>query len=385
MNNFTFRNPVNIVFGKETISQLAELVPSDKKIMICYGGGSIKKNGVYDQVISALSGKDYIEFEGIEPNPLYETCMQAVAQIKSENVGFIVGVGGGSVIDAVKFIAAAVEFEDQDPWEILKCHGSCVKSAIPFGCILTLPATGTEMNANSVISRKSSDEKLAFASPAVYPTFSILDPEVTYSIPKNQLRNGIVDAFVHVLEQYITYDVHTPLQDRQAEAILQTLIEVSDKVLAQNKDYNALASFMWCTTQALNGTIACGTVGDWSTHMIGHELTAFFGLAHAESLAVVLPGMWKHQLTNKMEKLAQYGSRIWNLQYETDEENAILAIEKTVDFFHSLGMPTTLKDYKVGKDDIIKVVDRFEQRGVTLGERQNISYKEVGEILTLCL
>ena len=248
-----------------------------------------------------------------------------------------------------------------------------------------MPATGTEMNANSVISRKSSDEKLAFASPAVYPVFSILDPETTYSIPKNQLRNGIVDAFAHVVEQYITYDVDTPLQDKQAEAVLQTLVELSERVLAQNKDYNALASYMWCTTQALNGTLSCGTVGDWSTHMIGHELTAFFGLAHAESLAVVLPGVWKHQFENKKDKLAKFGERVWNMKHDTDDENAVLAIEKTVEFFHSVGMPTTLADYNISKEDINKVVSRFEERGTIVGEHQNISHKEVGDILTLCL
>ncbi len=385
MNNFNFCNPVNIVFGKNTISQLANLIPSDTKVMLCYGGGSIRKNGVYDQVISALSGKEHIEFSGIEPNPLFETCMQAVDIIKEENIGFLLGVGGGSVIDAVKFIAAASKCEGSAPWEILVNHGTNVSEAMPFGCVLTMPATGTEMNANSVISRKSSDEKLAFASSAVYPTFSILDPETTYSIPKNQLRNGIVDAFVHVVEQYITYDIETPLQDRQAEAILNTLVELADRVLAQNKDYNALAGYMWCTTQALNGTIACGAVGDWSTHMIGHELTAFWGLAHAESLAVVLPGVWKHQFENKKEKLAKFGERVWNLNHDTNDENAVLAIERTVEFFHSVGMPTSLADYNICKDDIAKVSDRFKQRNTIVGEHQNIGHKEVGEILTLCL
>ena len=385
MNNFNFCNPVNIIFGKDTIAQLSELISPDDKVLLCYGGGSIKKNGVYDQVVSALSGKTFIEFNGIEPNPLYETCIQAVEKIKSEKITFILGVGGGSVIDATKFIAAAAEFDGSDPWYILQDGGASVKSAMTFGCVLTMPATGTEMNGNSVISKKSSDEKLAFFSPYVYPKFSVLDPETTYSIPKNQLRNGIVDAFVHVVEQYITYDIETPLQDRQAEAVINTLVELADRILAQNKDYNALASYMWCTTQALNGNLACGTVGDWSTHMIGHELTAFYGLAHAESLAVVLPGVWKHQFDNKKGKLAILGKRVWGITGHDDDTTAEMAIEKTVEFFNSLDMPTKLSAYNVAKDGIEKITSRFEQRQTVLGEHQNITHKEIGEILTLAL
>ncbi|MBN2065161.1 MAG: iron-containing alcohol dehydrogenase [Sedimentisphaerales bacterium] len=383
MNNFHYHNPTHIVFGKDTIATLADLIPADKKIILIYGGGSIKKNGVYDQVAAALKGRIAVEFAGIEPNPLYETCMDAVKLIKDKKIDFILAVGGGSVIDGSKFIAAAACYNGE-PWDIL-AKGGEVKAALPLGTVLTLPATGTEMNGNSVISRKSSDEKLAFYSPKVYPAFSILDPETTYSLPKNQLRNGIVDAFVHVMEQYATYSVETPLQDRQAEAVVNTLVEISGRVLTQEKDYNASASFVWCTTQALNGLINCGVVQDWATHMIGHELTAFFGLAHAESLAIVLPGLWKHQLAHKQDKLAQLGERVWNIKSGSSKEKAQAAIDATVKFFHSVKMPTTLKDYNISAADIQKVVTRFKERGTVLGEHQNITWKEVEEILTLCL
>ncbi len=385
MNNFSYHNPTNIVFGKDTISNLPNLIPSDKKIMMIYGGGSIKKNGVYEQVKTALNGRNIIEFSGIEPNPLYETCMEAVKQIKAEKVDFLLPVGGGSVIDGTKFIAAAACYQDGDPWDILTKGGNIIKTALPLGTVLTLPATGTEMNGNSVISRKSSDEKLAFYSPLVYPVFSILDPETIYSLPKNQLRNGIVDAFVHVMEQYATYSVESPLQDRQAEAIVNTLVEVSQRVVTQNNDYQACASFMWSATQALNGLINCGVVQDWATHMIGHELTAFFGLAHAESLAVVMPSLWKHQFDNKQGKLAQLAERVWGINVGSDHAKAEAAIDSTIEFFHSIGMPTSLKDYNVSETDIVKVVDRFEERQTVLGEHSNITYKEVEEILKGCL
>ena len=384
MNNFIYKNPTKIVFGKGSIAGLAELIPADKKILMIYGGGSIKKNGVYDQVTDALKGHSVTEFCGIEPNPLYETCMEAVKIIKEQGIDFLLPVGGGSVIDGTKFIAAASCYGKGDPWDILAKRAE-IKEALPLGTVLTLPATGTEMNGNSVISKKSTDEKLAFYSPLVYPEFSILDPESTYSLPVNQLRNGIVDAFVHVMEQYATYDVGSPLQDRQAESVVATLVEVAPRVVDKAEDYDACASFMWCTTQALNGLIGCGVVQDWSTHMIGHELTAFFGLAHAESLAVVLPAMWKHQLKNKKGKLAKLAERVWNVQVGTEDALAEAAIDSTVEFFHSLDMPTSLKDYNVSADDIMKVVDRFEERGTVLGEKQNITFKEVKEILTLCL
>ena len=381
MNDFEYHNPVRIVLGKGTIARVGDLVSPSEKVMFLYGGGSIKKNGVHAQVADALANHEVVEFAGIEPNPRYETCMKAVELARKDGVGFLLAVGGGSVLDGTKFIAAAIRYRGKDPWKILTSHGSVVESAMPLGTVLTLPATGSEMNINSVISRKSTDEKLAFGSPHVYPRFSILDPQVTYTLPRNQLRNGIVDAFTHVMEQYATYSVNSPLQDHQAEAIVKTLVEIAPAVLAEKPDYDARASFMWCTTQALNGLIGCGVVQDWTTHMIGHELTAFFGVAHAESLAIVLPGVWEHQFHNKQGKQAQLARRTWHVTSGDEASQARAGIEKTEAFFHSVGMPTRLGDYGIDKAGIDKVVERFTKRKALLGEHQNISAQEVGEIL----
>lgn len=384
MNNFEYYNPVRVVFGKGTIPQVRKLIPADKKIMLIYGGGSIKENGVYDQAVGALKGRDMVEFGGIEPNPLYETCMKAVEQIKAEKVEFLLSVGGGSVLDAAKFIAAAACYDGDDPWGILTTGGSRIKDALPYGDVLTLPATGSEMNCFSVISRKSTQEKLAFGSPLVYPKFSILDPETTYSLPQKQLRNGLVDAFAHVMEQYATCSVNTPLQDQQAEAVVRTLLDVAQDVLTK-QDYDSRASFMWAAASALNGVINCGVIQDWTTHTIGHELTAFFGVAHAESLAIVMPAVWKHQFENKKGKLAQLAGRIWDVTYGDEDAQATAAIENTIEYFHSVEMPTTLSDYNITEADIQKVVDRFEKRGTVAGEHKNIKAPQVEEILKLCL
>jgi NADP-dependent alcohol dehydrogenase len=384
MNNFEYCNPVRVVFGKNTIAKLSDLIDPARTILFLYGGGSIKKNGVYEQVKAALKGRKVIEFAGIEPNPRYETCMKAVELARKEKVDFLLSVGGGSVLDGTKFIAGAIPFTGGDPWQILTSGGGALQTALPIGAVLTLPATGSEMNCFSVISRNSTQEKLAFGNPKVYPAFSILDPEITYSLPQNQLRNGIVDAFVHVMEQYATYSINTPLQDRQAEAVVRTLIDVAPDVLTK-KDYDSRANFMWAATHALNGIISCGVVEDWSTHMIGHELTAFFGVAHAESRANVLPGMWQHQFANKKAKLAQLARRIWHVVDGNGDTQARAAIEKTVAFFHSVNMPTCLSHYNITKADIEKVVERFRQRGTTLGEHQAIRADQIREILTLCL
>lgn len=381
MNDFEYCNPVNIVMGKGSIARLSDLIEANETVMFLYGGGSIKDHGVYRQVIDALARHTVVEFGGIEPNPHYETCLKAVDAAKKAKVDFLLAVGGGSVLDATKFIAATLRFEGNDPWEILRTHGKPVHGAMPMGTVLTLPATGSEMNGNSVISRASTDEKLAFASPYVYPRFSILDPQVTYTLPRNQLRNGLVDAFVHVMEQYATYSVNSPLQDRQAEAVTKTLIEIAPAILTDEPDYDARANFMWCTTQALNGLIGCGVVQDWTTHMIGHELTAFFGVAHAESLAIVLPGVWEHQFDNKKGKLAQLARRMWHVTNGDEVSQARAGIKKTEAFFHSVGMPTRLGDYNITEAGIAKVVDRFEQRQTVLGEHQNIAAREIGQIL----
>lgn len=382
MNNFEYFNPVRIVFGKNTIARLSQLIDPARKILMTYGGGSIRKNGVYDQVTAALKGRKLLEFGGIEPNPTYETCMQAVELARKEKADFLLAVGGGSVLDATKFIAAAVNYAGGDPWEILTSGGQTVRSALPLGDVITIPATGSEMNFFSVISRKGTEEKLAFGHPLVYPQFSILDPETTYSLPPKQVRNGIVDTFIHVMEQYATYSVNSPLQDRQAEAVVRTLIDITPDVMSK-QDYDSRAAFMWTATQALNGLLACGVMQDWSTHAIGHELTAFFGLDHAETLAIVLPGVWQHEFDRKKGKLAQLARRVWHITEGNENTQAQAAIGKTVEFFHSVGMPTRLSDYKITESDVRKVVDRFRQRGAKLGEHKNIGPDEIRRILEL--
>lgn len=379
MQNFVFKNPTEIIFGRGSIPKLSTRLPAGAPILLLYGGGSIKKNGVFDQVIAALAGQNVIEFGGVEANPHYETCLKAVAIVKEKKVGFILAVGGGSVLDAAKFIAAAATYEGSDPWEILTSFGSVLKTALPVGAVLTLPATGSEANGNSVISRESTHEKLFFGSPLSFPVFSVLDPEVTFSLPAKQVRNGVVDAFVHVMEQYMTYPSAAPLQDRFAESILQTLVEVGPVTLANLNDYDSRASFMWSATLALNNLINCGVPQDWSTHMIGHELTAFYGLDHAETLAIVLPKLWKFKLAFKKAKLQQYGQRVWKVK------SASGAIEKTEGFFHSLGMPTRLGDYKINAEEAAeKIRIRFAGRNVQFGEHGDIGANEAAAILKMC-
>lgn len=378
MQNFAYKNPTEILFGKGMIAEIGERVPADGPVLFVYGGGSIKRNGVYEQVRAALKQHRLVEFAGIEPNPLYETCLQAVEVVKREGVKFILAVGGGSVLDAAKFIAAATCYEGDDPWEILRTHGADVAAALPLGTVLTLPATGSESNGNSVISRRETAEKLHFSSALVYPRFSVLDPETTFSLPAKQARNGIVDAFVHVMEQYATFPEDAPLQDRLAESVLQTLVEVGPVALAEPANYQARASFMWSANLALNTFLACGVTQDWSTHMIGHELTAFYGLDHAETLAVVLPGVWQHQIARKGAKVEQYGRRVWGLG------SAEAAIARTEEFFRSIGMPTRLRDYKIDAEEAAeKVRARLAERATLLGEHGDLDADAAAAIIRL--
>jgi len=376
MRNFIFKNPTEILFGRGMIAELGRRVPAQTPVLLLYGGGSIKRNGVYEQVKAALKDHRVIEFGGIEVNPLYETCLKAVEQVRASQAGFILAVGGGSVLDAAKFIAAAARFAGADPWDLLRTHGQVIKAALPLGAVLTLPATGSESNGNAVISRQATREKLALASGLVFPVFSVLDPETTFSLPQKQVRNGIVDAYVHVMEQYLTYPAAAPLQDRFAEGILQTLIEAGPVTLAEPQNYDARAAFVWSATLALNTLIGCGVPQDWSTHMIGHELTAFYGLDHAETLAIVLPGVWKHELERKRTKLEQYGQRIWKVRTATG------TIARTEKFFHSLGMPTRLRDYKISAAEAAeKVRARFAERNTVLGEHGDLKPDAVAAIL----
>ena len=384
MLNFELYNPTNLIFGKGQIEKIATLIPADAKILIAYGGGSIFKNGIYDQVKAALPDRNIVEFGGIEPNPHYETLMKAVAVIKEQNIDFILAVGGGSVIDGVKFISAAVHF-DGNPIDILQKRLLIkdLSKVVPFGTVLTIPATGSEMNSGSVVTIEATQEKLAFGGSALFPKFSICDPTVIVSLPKRQLQNGVVDAYTHVLEQYLTYPHEGYLQDRISESILQTLIEIGPKVVENPTDYALASNFMWSCTMALNGLIQKGVPSDWATHMIGHELTALYGIDHARTLAIIGPNLYKVMFETKKAKLAQYGQRIFNLT-GSEDEIAKEAINKTVAFFHTMGMQTQLSDYT---KDFEKTADfiakRFEERGWKgLGEKQNITPEKVRKIVT---
>ena len=385
MLNFELYNPTQLIFGKGQIEKLSVLVPKGAKILLAYGGGSIFKNGIYDQVKSNLKDFEIVEFGGIEPNPHFETLIKAVSVIKAENINFILAVGGGSVIDGVKFISAAVKFEG-NPLEILQKRLLIkdLDAIVPFGVVLTLPATGSEMNSGAVVTIESTQEKLAFGGSALFPKFSICDPTVIESLPKKQLQNGVVDAYTHVLEQYLTYPHDGYLQDRIAEGILQTLIEVGPKVVENPKDYTLASNFMWSCTMALNGLIQKGVPSDWATHMIGHELTVLYGIDHARTLAIIGPNLYRVMFETKKEKLAQYGKRIFGLTGNEDEI-ANEAIIKTVQFFHAMGMQTKLSDYT---ENFAKtadfIVNRFQDRGwLGLGEKQNITLAKVKEIVEM--
>lgn len=385
MNNFEFKAPTKLIFGKNTIKKVKDEIPKNKKILMTYGGGSIRKNGIYKKVMDALKNHTVIEFGGIEPNPKYETLMQAVEIAKKENVDFLLAVGGGSTLDGTKFIAAAAKYEG-DPWDILLTGGAKIKEAIPLGDIITLPATGSEMNPGAVISRLSTDEKLAFHSDFVYPVFSIIDPETTYSLPEKQTVNGIVDTFVHTMEQYATCEINTPLQDQWMLGLIKTLMEEAHKVLKNPNDYDARANIFWCATCGLNYWMSLGCVQDWSTHMIGHELTAFYGIDHGESLAVVLPRVWKNRKRDKMEKLAKMAVEVFGAnEFLPKNILADITIKKTKKFFESIGRRTKLSDYGIDKTEAAKKIsERFKKRKVVLGENNNITPNEVYEILMNC-
>lgn len=384
MNNFEFKNPTKILFGKGQIEKLSVEIPQNEKILILYGGGSIKSNGIYKQVKKALEKFEVFEFGGIPPNPEYSILLKALEIIKKEKITFLLAVGGGSVIDGTKFLSAAALYKGTTPWNILT-EGKPTLKGMPFGTVLTLPATGSEMNSGAVITNKETQEKLGMGGAGLFPVFSILDPEVVKSIPQRQLANGIADAFTHVLEQYMTYPIGATLQDRFAESILQTLIEVAPKVMKDPSDYKAASNFMWCCTMALNGLIQKGVPTDWAIHAMGHELTALFGIDHARTLAILAPSHYIYNLETKKEKLAQYAKRIWNISEGTLEEKARKGIDKTEDFFNSLGIDTKLSKYtKEYEGTAEKIAQRFKDRGWNgIGEHKNLGLKDVEEIVIM--
>jgi NADP-dependent alcohol dehydrogenase len=385
MLNFSFQNTTQILFGEGQIASLKKHIPSDAKILITYGGGSIKSNGVYDQVAAALSEHTFFEFSGIEPNPSYDTLMKAQDIIKENNIDFILAVGGGSVVDGSKFIAAAALFEGDDAWDIVSKQAR-IKKALPLACVLTLPATGSESNTGAVVTRDGN--KLPFASPLVRPIFAVLDPAVTLSLSDRQISNGVVDAFVHTMEQYLTYSVNAKVQDRFAEGLLLTLVEEGPKALAPatSKNLEIRGNIMWAATMALNGLIGAGVPQDWATHMIGHELTGTHGIDHARTLAIVLPAVMKVCKDAKREKLLQYAERIWNVT-EGDEDSRInRAIELTEQFFETMQVPTRLSHVDLGEADIDVLIEKLTNHGmVKLGEHKAVTPDVSREILMTAL
>ena len=377
--HFTYHNPVRILFGAGQIAAIRDEIPANARILLTYGGGSIFANGVHAQVRAALAGREVVEFGGIEPNPTYETLSRAVTLARAERSDFLLAVGGGSVLDGTKYIAAAIPFVGE-PWDILVKQAP-VSAAVPLGAVLTLPATGSEMNPNAVISRQSTHEKFYFGSPLVLPRFSVLDPLTTRSLPLRQVGNGIVDAFVHVCEQYLVSRTGSIVQDRQAEAIIQALIEIGPRAVVERDNEEVLATVMWAATNALNGQLGLGVAQDWATHTIGHELTALAGLDHAQTLAVILPAVLRHQRARKRAKLLTYAERVWGLRDGDAEARITAAIDATEAFFRQVGVPTRLSDYGVEAAIADTIGDRFRERGTRMGEDASLDHQDVRQIL----
>lgn len=383
MLNFEIVNPVRIVFGKDMLHRLPVLLKEQgvQKILLVYGGGSMKRIGLYDRLMQELKEFDVTEFGGVEANPEFDTLMHGVQLARETGTQFILAVGGGSVIDGVKFMSGAIVYPG-DPWDVLEKREGCdFTNAVPFGTVLTLPATGSEANSGAVISRREMQAKRVMGGPMFFPKFSFCDPTLVAFLPKRQLANGIIDAYVHTLEQYLTYPTGNLLQEREAEAVLSTLIEIAD-VANHPEDYKLAANLMWCATHALNGNLRCGVPTDWCTHMIGHELTALFEIDHARTLAIIGPRLYENRFDEKKEKLEQYGRRVWNLQGE-QEEVAREAIARTEAFFRSLGVDTRISAYTdrfEGTDEYIAGI--FQERGWNdMGERGSIHPEDVQMIV----
>ena len=390
MLNFDYQNPTRIIFGQGSTSKLSRSVPPKARVLVLYGGGSVRRNGTLDDVLAALQqdGERHVaEFSGIEPNPTFETLMRAVQQVREEQIDFLLAVGGGSVIDGTKFVAAAARLPaSEDAWSILESRGRVIKDALPFGAVLTLPATGSEMNAGGVVTRAATHDKISFSSRLLYPQFSILDPVRTYTLPTRQVANGVVDAFVHTMEQYLTYPVDARVQDRFAEGLLRTLVEIGPDAVAKPEDYDTRANLVWSATMALNGLIGAGVPQDWATHMIGHELTALHGIDHGRTLAIVLPAVMEVRREAKRDKLLQYAERVWDIRDGDADARIDAAIARTRAFFESLGVPTRLGDYQLGADAIDPLVAALEKHGMTqLGEKQDITPDVSRQILQAAL
>ena len=379
MDNFIFCNPTKLVFGKGQIKEIENLIPKNKNLMLTFGGGSVKENGVYNQVVTALKDHDFIEFWGIEPNPKIDTLKKAITIAKKKDINFILSVGGGSCLDGTKLIAAGIKY-DGDAWDlVLKGYSA---DSVDFASVMTLPATGSEMNRGAVISNADTKEKYPFYSRC--PVFSVLDPETTYSLPDYQISCGIADTFVHVTEQYLTYPNQSRIMDRWAEGILISLLEIAPKIKNNKKDYDLMSDFMLLATMALNGFIGMGVAQDWARHQIGHVITALHGITHAETLTLLHCGLLKTMKEQKKEKLLQYAERVWNISTGTDDEKIKEALNKTETFFKSLGLATRLGEKNIGNDTINEVANRFTAQGRKAGEGHNITGEVVRQILENC-
>ena len=374
---YSYYNPTAIQFGKGQIKSIVNFISKDQKVLVVYGGGSIKKNGVYAQVVTALDGYTWSEFGGVEANPSVETLNKAVEIIKGEKIDFILAVGGGSVIDGCKYLAVASLY-DGDGWDFLE--GKKVEKALSLGAILTLPATGSESNPTSVISKKSTNEKIYFASPLVYPKFAVLDSSVMSSLDDRQLANGLVDAFVHTCEQYLTYPNTSLLHDGYSQTILKGL-HILAQDWANRKTQLWQENLMLLANQALNGFIGSGVPQDWATHMIGHEITAFYGLDHAQSLAVVQPHLLRVMIEDKKEKLTLMGKEVFDMPH-----NYEMVIEAIEYMYQSIGVPTKLSAYKTDDKVVENIIKALESHGMTaLGEKGNITLDKVSKILEISL
>lgn len=384
MKNFEYKNPTKIIFGTDQIKSIANEIPKNAKVLMLYGGGSIKRNSIYEQVMSSLKGFDVTEFGGIHANPEYSVLLDALEVIKKKKIDFMLAVGGGSVIDGTKFLSSAALYKGDNPWDILTKRIPTL-IGLPFGTVLTLPATGSEMNSGAVITRAETKQKLTMGGAGLFPVFSILDPKVVSSIPSRQIANGLADSFTHVLEQYMTYPIDAKIQDRIAEGIMQTLIETAPSIMEDPTDYKAAANFMWACTMALNGLIQKGVPTDWAIHMMGHELTAMYGIDHARTLAILAESHYKYNFDTKKEKLAQYAERVWNISEGTIDEKAKAGIQKTTQFFQSIGIDTKLSDYTQNyKGTAKEVASRLEERGlVKLGEHKAITPADVEKIVEM--
>jgi len=384
MNDFQFYNPVKVNFGKDSLELLPEMLQPYKNILLLYSENVIKDIGLYDRLMTHLDGKNILEYNGIKANPAYEDCMECVEMIRQNPVDLILAVGGGSVIDGGKFISAAAPFKGDDPWDML-AKEEPIQDTVPLFAILTLAATGSEMNCNSIVSRNSTKEKLAFSNPKLYPVASFLDPTITFTLPPRQTANGIIDSFVHVLEQYLAVNEDTDLQDGLQEGLMKTIIKHAAVVKEDPKNYASRSALMWSASMAMNYIITAGTNGDWAAHMVGHELTSLYGIDHGMSVGIVMPALLDVMEEQKHQRLVLFAKNVWGLENDSEDELVSGAIQRLKDFIENVaGIELKLSNFNVADDAAEVIAKRFTDRGWVLGEQQNIDSETVLKIMDLC-